>query len=104
MPRAPLSRVPSRMRLPLRSRRVAIGRSPRVKTQIGSWNSRPTERSFEYSACRPFCFSLASRPCRLPTRPPFTNPAVIPELSSAKRSQRRATLQWSQSAACPPCP
>ena len=82
MPREPLSNVPMRMRLPLRSRRVVIGRSPRVKTQIGSLNSRPSERSFEYSACRPFCFSLASRPCRLPTRSPFTKPAVIPELSS----------------------
>ena len=41
MPREPLSRVPIMMRLPLRSRRVVIGRSPRVKTQTGSWNSRP---------------------------------------------------------------
>ena len=41
MPREPLSRVPMMMRLPLRSRSVAIGRSPRVNTQIGSWNSRP---------------------------------------------------------------
>ena len=87
--RAAVARA-QRMRLPLRSRRVVIGRSPRVNTQTGSWNSRPTERSFEYSACRPFCFSLARRPCRLPTRPPFTKPPVIPELSSTSaRSVRR---------------
>ena len=36
MPREPLSRVPMMMRLPLRSRRVLIGKSPRVKTQTGS--------------------------------------------------------------------
>jgi len=90
MPRDPLSRVPIRMRLPLRSRSVRIGKSPRVKTQMGSWNSRPTDSSFENSWCRPFCFSVASRPCRLPTRPPFTNPAVMPVLSSTSaRSVRR---------------
>jgi hypothetical protein len=36
MRRVPLSRVPVRMRLPLRSRRLAIGMSARTNTQIGS--------------------------------------------------------------------
>ena len=102
MPRAPLSRVPMRMRLPLRSRRVVIGRSPRVKTQTGSWNSRPDRAQLGVLRVPALLLLAGQAPLQAADQAALDEARGDPGLVVGQRPQRDAALQRPQRAAAFP--